>query len=96
VPIKAGSGIRIKIIQALARNKVIVATKRAVMGIPAVHNEHMIVCNGAEEMSKDLIQLMENEELKKTLSKNAGKLFDNNFNSEKVSIQLQAILESNK
>ncbi len=94
VPVLSGSGIRIKLIQALAMGKVIVCTKRGVMGIPAIHAEHMMISDSAEEMQEHIKMLLGNEELRDKLSRNARRLFEDHYRFNKVSSQIQDSLKS--
>ena len=96
VPLKTGSGTRIKIIQGLSLGKAIISTKKGMEGIPCENNKHAMITDSAEEMATYIIDLFEKDEKKKTLSENALQLVKDRYQSDVIVKQLQDILEEFK
>lgn len=71
VPLFSGSGMRIKIIEAMARSKCIVTTPIGKEGIPAKEGEEIFVANNAQEMKRLITLLMEKPEKLDDCSKKA-------------------------
>ena len=60
VPLHAGSGMRIKIAEALAAGRPIVTTTKGMTGLPLEHKEHVMVADTAEHFAKALVELLSN------------------------------------
>ena len=58
VPLHAGSGMRIKIAEALAAGRPIVTTTKGMTGLPLEHGEHVMVADTAEHFAKALVDLL--------------------------------------
>jgi len=70
VPLTAGGGIRIKILEYFAAKKPVIATKKAIEGIPARNNQEVII-SSLKNFSSNLLKLIKNKKLREKLSKNA-------------------------
>lgn len=83
-PIKNPGGILVKILQAFASGRPVVASTDANRGIEAKNGEEIIISDSPKEFSEKVILLMENQNLWKNLS-NAGRaFFKRKFTYEKV------------
>ena len=58
VPLHAGSGMRIKIAEALAAGRPIVTTTKGMTGLPLKHEEHVMVADTAEDFAAVLVDLL--------------------------------------
>jgi glycosyltransferase involved in cell wall biosynthesis len=58
VPMQSGSGIKNKILEALAMERAVVATPLAVEGIGATPGEHLVVANGARQLADAVLRLL--------------------------------------
>ena len=45
VPLFTGSGVRVKIIEAMEQGKVVIASTKALIGIPAIEDEHVLIAD---------------------------------------------------
>jgi glycosyltransferase involved in cell wall biosynthesis len=70
VPIRAGGGTRIKVLEAFAYRKPVVATRIGVEGITAQPDEEYLQAETAEEFARQCIRLMLSPELRRTLAEN--------------------------
>ena len=55
VPLHAGSGMRIKLAEALASGRPVITTSKGMEGLALTHEEHVIVANTTEDMQAALI-----------------------------------------
>ena len=58
VPLHAGSGMRIKIAEALSAGRPIVTTTKGMTGLPLKHGEQVMVADSAEHFAKALVDLL--------------------------------------
>jgi polysaccharide biosynthesis protein PslH len=68
VPLFSGSGMRVKIIEAMALGKAIVSTPKGIEGIQYSDNE-ILIAYTPEKFADHIIRLLENTELQNSLSK---------------------------
>jgi len=59
VPVHSGSGMRVKILEGLARGTPIVSTSIGVEGIDAQHGEHLLVADDPNEFAAAVIRLLQ-------------------------------------
>ena len=57
-PVRLGGGMRVKVIEALAAGKAVVASRRALEGIAAVPGEHLLVAETDEEFAAAIAELV--------------------------------------
>jgi glycosyltransferase involved in cell wall biosynthesis len=80
VPLFSGSGMRVKIVEAMQKGKIILATSKAIEGIPAIPGIHYISANKKNEF-RDALRLIFSDCFDlKTLSFNAQSLINEKFN----------------
>lgn len=73
-PLRFGSGIKVKVMNALYRGIPTVSTSIGAEGL-AVKNEHsMMVSEDAEQLTRDILRLITEEDLWNTISKNSRQL----------------------
>ncbi len=80
VPLRSGSGIRVKILEGMAMKRPIVATPIAVEGIGAKHGQHLLIAESPNEFANCLSILLETPSLGETLGKNGAELVKKSFN----------------
>lgn len=69
-PLRAGSGIKNKILEAWAMEKPVVATSIACDGIQLEPDKQLLVADTAESFAESVIRLIQDPELRKNLGKN--------------------------
>lgn len=87
VPLFSGSGIRIKVVEGLALGKAIVATTKAIEGIPVTPKE-LIVADNAESFIKNVELLIGDENKRKLVGINARKFVKENFDNDVITQNL--------
>jgi rhamnosyltransferase len=73
-PIRAGSGTRLKILEAFAAGVPVVATTLAAEGIAAEHGRHLLVADTAVEFAAAIERLLDDDELAASLADAAAEL----------------------
>lgn len=84
VPLRSGSGMRIKIVEGLALGKAIISTTIGVEGIAAKDREHILIANEPQEFVQAVSDLIENKELFKKVCKNAVKFIREKFDNLEI------------
>lgn len=72
-PIRSGSGMRIKLLEAMARGKAIVTTTLGAEGLGVEHGTHLLLANSPREFAKALDQLAVDTELRQRLGSQAAR-----------------------
>jgi glycosyltransferase involved in cell wall biosynthesis len=84
VPLFAGSGIRVKIIEGMALGKSIITTTLGAQGIDYIDGKHLIIANTANEFIEAIDKLVSNPQLALEIGKNATALVDEQYDNPKV------------
>lgn len=93
-PLRMGSGIKNKILEAMAMGIPIVATSLSIEGIEAVQGRDIIVADKPEEFAKSVIDLISDEGKRSYLAENAKKLVQEKYNWEKVITEFEKMYEN--
>lgn len=71
VPLQAGSGVRVKILDAMARGACVVSTSIGVDGLDLTHGEHLLVADSAKEFAQAILDLRRCPALRQQLGRKA-------------------------
>jgi len=93
VPLRSGSGLKVKILEAMAMERVVLATSIAMEGIPAKDGQQALFANTPEEFIRQFTLLQENPELVSKLAKAARNLVKSEFDYRDVAKKLIAGIE---
>ncbi len=83
-PLLSGSGMRVKIIEAMGMGKAVITTKIGAEGISYTHNENIIIADTAEEMALALRSLINQPMEVKRIGKNARALITDQYDNSKI------------
>lgn len=97
VPLRSGGGIRVKILEALALGKVVIATSIAVQGIEGIENgKHFLLAETEEEFKNQILWTIKNQKEATLIGDKARELiidkYDDKINLEKINQIWQDIL----
>ncbi|WP_414844049.1 glycosyltransferase family 4 protein [Chryseobacterium sp. IT-36CA2] len=92
-PMLEGTGIKIKVIEALSYGLPIVGTERAIDGFPSKTSNGCLVSDNPEIFKDQIISLLQDKSYYLDMKKQAEEYFRNNFSSEKVIEKWQSILQ---
>jgi glycosyltransferase involved in cell wall biosynthesis len=84
VPLFAGSGMRVKILETMALGKPVVTTSLGLEGIDAVGEEHVVLANTAEEFQKKIAKLLRNRKLLFEIGHNAQELIHVEYDNLRI------------
>ncbi len=79
VPLRAGGGTRIKILEAMACGRPVVSTSLGCEGIHAIDEEHLLIADTPAEFAARVVEALKNRELRERLSRNARKLVESRY-----------------
>jgi glycosyltransferase involved in cell wall biosynthesis len=71
VPIALGGGMRVKVLEALAAGKAVVASSRAAQGITAAAGEDLVIVDGDAETAAAVARLLTDDGLRRRIGENA-------------------------
>ncbi|HOY16304.1 MAG TPA: glycosyltransferase family 4 protein [Haliscomenobacter sp.] len=92
-PMRSGSGIKVKVLEAMALERVVLGTTIALEGIPAQDGKEFFLANTPEEYVQQLLGLRENPHLARKLGKAARALVKREFDYRDVAKKLLAGIE---
>jgi polysaccharide biosynthesis protein PslH len=93
VPLFSGSGIRVKIIEALFMKKAIIASSIAVSGIPVENGTNILIADNEDEFIRHIVNMMENRQIMTGLGVRAGELSGSCFNNGVIADELTAFYQ---
>jgi len=89
VPLLSGSGMRIKIVEAMAASLPVIATTVGIEGIHADHNIHALIADKPEALAMAMQQLIEEPSLGSRLSENARQLVMDKYEWRSIAKQME-------
>jgi polysaccharide biosynthesis protein PslH len=92
-PVFSGKGTRYKILEAMASETPIVASKIAVEGLGLESGKHVLTSNSASEMATSAIKILENPDLRKKLANNGKKFVQEKYDWDQISKKLDIIYQ---
>ena len=91
VPLRIGSGIRVKIIEMLAAGKLIITTNVGKEGIDAIDGKHLLVSDEPSDFALKIISFFKNEFDKEKLSANAKELIRDKYTWSKIAEEFERV-----
>ncbi|MCB0755490.1 MAG: glycosyltransferase family 4 protein [Flavobacteriales bacterium] len=88
IPLLSGSGLRVKILEALGYGKVVITTSLGATGIPYENGKNMLIADSPDEFVKQIRALKENPELITSIGNEARKLAEREFDLKNLSSKL--------
>lgn len=79
-PLFSGSGIRVKILEAMAMGKTVIATEVAAKGIPYTNQKDILIANTKKEFLEVMKKCATDSDLIHSIGENAHQLIAKNFN----------------
>jgi glycosyltransferase involved in cell wall biosynthesis len=93
VPLLSGSGMRVKIIEAMALGKCIIATSIAAEGINYHHDKDILIADQADDFYKQILRCFTDKTLISRIGASARKLVEKNHNQQKMNQNLQKVYQ---
>lgn len=83
-PLLSGSGMRVKIIEAMGCGKTVVTTTIGAEGINYLNNENILIADTPEEFSQIIKKLIVDPQEVKRIGRNARNLVENEYDNSKI------------
>lgn len=93
VPLRSGSGTRIKIFEAMAMGKPVVSTSIGAEGLPVTHGQNILIADHPREFANSVVRLLRDRELAARLGGAARALVEKQFTWKAVASQFDTILQ---
>jgi glycosyltransferase involved in cell wall biosynthesis len=94
VPLRIGSGTRIKILEALSMKKAVISTSVGCEGLELKNNEHLLIRDNPQEFAQGVIDLLRDENLRLRLGENGRRLVEEKYNWRTVFKSIDKIINS--
>ncbi len=94
VPLFAGSGVRVKVIEGMALGKPIVATTIAVEGIGISNGNNAVITDSAIQFADAIVYLLQHPDKAKELGDNAADFIEQNYRPQVVIKKLESFIAS--
>lgn len=91
VPLRAGSGQQLKILEAMAAGTPVVATTLSAAGLQAVDGEHLLIADGADAMADAIARLMSEGGLRERLARQARALIETRYTWKQSALDLERV-----
>lgn len=89
VPLRSGGGIRVKILEALALGKVVVATSVAVQGIEGIENgKHFLLAETEEEFKQQILWVLSNKDEANLIGESARRVIEEKYDNKNNVVKL--------
>ena len=93
VPLRHGSGTRIKIFEAMAMGKAVVSTTLGAEGLPVTHGKNILLADHPREFASAVIRVLRDREFAAGLGRAARALVEQQFTWKAAASQFEAIVE---
>lgn len=94
VPLRMGSGTRLKVIEALAMKKPVVSTSVGCEGIDIEHGKSILMADEPDAFAESIIRLMREEDLREELMRNGYKLIKDKYDWTVIGDKMLEVYES--
>ncbi len=93
VPLRVGSGTRVKVVEALGTGLPVVATPKAVEGLPVQAGVHAAVATEPRDLAREVVALLDSVERRRAMSAAARELVERTASWEAVTPEFVRALE---
>jgi len=91
VPLRIGSGIRLKILEMFAMKKAVVSTSIGCEGLPVRNGEHLLVADDPDEFAESVVKILKNPEMGINLGRSGFNLVKENYSWSSITEKLEKI-----
>jgi glycosyltransferase involved in cell wall biosynthesis len=91
IPLRVGSGTRIKAFEAMSMGRPVVSTTVGVEGLDVTHEAHYLAADSAETFAASILRLLDDAELREKLARAARARVEERFSWSHVARQFEAI-----
>jgi len=91
VPLRAGAGTRLKILEALAMGKAVVSTSLGAEGLEVTDGKNILIADEPGEIAAQIIALLRNQSLREELGRNGRQLVESHYDWSAIASKLGAV-----
>ena len=91
VPLRAGGGTRLKILEAMAVGRPVVSTTIGCEGLDVVDGENLLIADTPVQFAEKVIQLINDKQLYQKIANNGRKLVEDKYSWDKIAEKLLAV-----
>jgi glycosyltransferase involved in cell wall biosynthesis len=92
VPLRAGGGTRLKILEAFAAELPVVSTRIGAAGLKAEHGEHLLLADTPDAMAGGVVQLLQDPERAAVIARRARRLAEERYDWSRSGADLSDLL----
>src|SRR5262249_41966475 len=93
VPLRIGSGTRLKIFEAMAMGKAVVSTTIGAEGLPVQHGTEIMLADKPDAFAESVVNLLRDDSTRKTLGHAARELVETKYSWASVARHFASALE---
>jgi sugar transferase (PEP-CTERM/EpsH1 system associated) len=93
ISITGGTGIKNKVLEAMAMGKPVVTTSIGAQGIEVSPGKNIVIADKPKEFAKRVVELLSDEQLRQKIAQNGRRLVGNNYPWENVADMLNVLFE---
>ncbi|HEY6343143.1 MAG TPA: glycosyltransferase [Bryobacteraceae bacterium] len=94
VPMRSGSGTRLKVFEAMASGKAIVSTAIGAEGLPVEHEKNILLAETPDGFARECVRLLGDEDLRRRLASEARSLVESKFTWSRAVDELETVIQS--
>jgi glycosyltransferase involved in cell wall biosynthesis len=91
VPLRAGGGTRLKILEAMALGRPVVSTSIGCEGLEVVDGEHLLIADHPEQFAEKTVRLLTDRQLYQHISTNGRQLVETRYDWDKIAGRLMEV-----
>ena len=91
VPVRAGGGTRLKVLEAFASGRAVVSTRLGCEGIAVADSEHLLLADDAEAFAGAVLRLLDDPDLRASLAARAQELVEQRYGWQAIVERLDAL-----
>jgi polysaccharide biosynthesis protein PslH len=95
VPLRVGSGTRLKIFEAMAMGKAVVSTTIGAEGLPVRHDENILLADKPDDFANSVVTLLRDQAQRSRLGAAGRKMVEENFSWVSISKFVATAIENN-
>ena len=93
VPLRVGGGTRLKILEAMALGTPVVSSSKGAEGLGVIPGEHILIADNPREFAHHTLQLLSDPQLRRSLSDNAQRFVQCNYQWNTIGNRFCDVLE---
>ena len=91
VPLRAGGGTRLKILEAMALGRPVVSTTIGCEGLDVVDGQHLLIADNTDQFTEKTERLLTDRQLYKSISDNGRRLVEATYGWDKIADRLMEV-----